>query len=105
MRRHDEANRGEDDNDLPFHTLVAASLQRRGKILSEIRRARRRAGTTTGRAARRGSLRSFRVRQFTIISRSLVRDGVLQPTGAEFGAIGNGDSDGGDEAEDTSLVA
>ena len=33
-----------------------------------------------------------------IISRSLVRDGVLQPTGAEFGAIGNGD-DGDEQAE------
>ena len=36
-----------------------------------------------------------------LISRCLVRDGVLQPTGsAEVGAIGSGDSDGGDEAED-----
>lgn len=33
-----------------------------------------------------------------IISRSLVRNGLLQPTGAEFGTIGNGDSDS--DAED-----
>ena len=49
MRRHDEANRDDLEMSLPFHTLVAASLQRRGKILSEIRRA-----VGAARAAERG---------------------------------------------------
>ncbi len=36
-----------------------------------------------------------------LISRSLVRDGILKPTGSEDGiGIGSGDSDGGDVAED-----
>ena len=35
-----------------------------------------------------------------LISRSLVREGVLEPTGSEVGAIGSGDSDGSGVAED-----
>ena len=34
MRRHDEANPDDLEMSLPFHTLVAASLQRRGKVAS-----------------------------------------------------------------------
>ena len=53
MRRHDEANPDDLEMSLPFHTLVAASLQRRGKILSEVRRASRRRRRRRRRARRR----------------------------------------------------
>ena len=65
MRRHDEANPDDLEMSLPFHTLVAASLQRRGKILSVSRKSaepsRRRRGARPCAASARVRRRRLRM--------------------------------------------
>ena len=80
----------------------AMACLRRDVFLMSFERFRRYLAATRVQRTMLRLLYTPRKKGVPLISRCLVRDGVLQPTGsAEDGiGIGSGDSDGGDEAED-----